>query len=189
MHRRMFLSTTLAAPAIVALGTSAARAATQGSTLLQAPGFSASGSFEMDTYVAGQRGQLAMAFTDGPRVSASLGAGAISRIAGVQSGDRVSLLYVGYNGGDSVSAEMAMGPVSRAGARADFSANGVAADVSAIVGGAQYAGAGLAAMIVAALSAGAALRQSPAARFQAAISSRPVGGAYAFGLEVTLRPA
>ncbi len=187
MDRRQFLSAALITPAAFALGSLPAAAATQGSTLLEIPGYTSTGAFEIATHTPGTRGALEMVFTNGPRVSAQIGVGAIDRISQAQAGDAVSILYVGFNGADSVATTWSLNQLTAAGARAAFQANGLAADVSAVVGGDQYAGAGFAAMIVAAISAGSVVRQSTATRLQAAISSRPAGGGFAFGLEVTVR--
>ena len=96
---------------------------------------------------------------------------------------------MGFAGHDAVASTWTLTQASAAGARAQFSANGLTADVSAIVGGDRYAGAGLAAMLIAAISGGASFRQSSASRLQAAVTPRNVGGNFAFGLEVTVRPA
>jgi hypothetical protein len=189
MHRRQILSAALALPAALALAPRPARATVQGSTLLQAPGYASSGSFTVTAYAPGAPGAMEMVFTDGPRVDARLGAGAIDRMLGAAAGDRVSVLYVGFNGNDSVMSDWTVTQLGVNAARARFDAGGIAAEVSALVGGAQQPGVGLAAMIVAGLSGGAALRQAAAARLQAVISTRPAGGAHDFGLEVTLRPA
>ena len=190
MHRRQFLTSSLVLPAALSLGALPARASTQGSTLLQtANGMSATGSFEIATHVPGQQGALDMVFTNGPRVAARLGVNAIDRIAGAQAGDRLSILYVGFNGGDAVPTTWSLDRLSATGARAEVDANGLAVEVSAIVGGAQYAGAGLAAMIVATLSAGTVVREGGATALEAIISTRQVGGNFAFGLEVTARAA
>ena len=117
MHRRQFLATSLVLPAAVSLGAMPARASTQGSTLLQTSGYSSSGSFEIATHVPGQQGELDMVFTNGPRVAARLGTGAIDCITAAQAGDRISILYVGFNGNDSVTTTWTLNQISAAGAR------------------------------------------------------------------------
>lgn len=189
MERRQLLFAACLGPAALALGPLPALASTQGSTFLQIPGHTASGSFEIASYTPGTRGEVDMVFTDGPRVAARFGPNAVSRIAQAAAGDRISIVYTGFNGQDSIATTWSLNQLTAAGARAHFDANGLAADVSALVGGAQYPGAGLAAMIVAALSAGSTVRQSPANRLQAVVSTRPVGGSFAFGLDVTVRNA
>jgi hypothetical protein len=189
MNRRHFLASSVILPAALSLGAPPARASTQGATLLETTGFSSSGSFEIATHVPGQPGALDMVFTNGPRVAARLGVSAIDNIAGAQAGDRISILYVGFNSGDTVTSIWTLNQVSAAGARAQFDANGLAAEVSSIVGGAQYSGAGLAGMIVAALSAGTVVRQGGASALEAVIATRRVGGNFAFGLDVTVRSA
>ena len=91
MDRRQFLSASLLVPASFALGSLPAMAGTQGSTLLQAPGYSSSGSFDIPTYTPGTRGHLDMVFTNGPRVAAQFGPNAVQSIAGSQAGDRISV--------------------------------------------------------------------------------------------------
>ncbi len=189
MNRRAFLSTSLlAAPALLTLSGLPAAAASTGSALLEAPGFSSSGSFTIPGFGAGGNGRLTMDFTNGPSVQAQFGANAVSRIMAAGSNSRIGIHYEGHNGLDSYVTRWTLNNATAGGATAVFSVDGgLTAEVSALVGGDQDAGAGLAAMIVAAMSAGAVFRGSTSGQLQALIATRATPAGADFGLDVTVR--
>lgn len=189
MNRRTFLTTSLlAAPAIMTLTSLPALAGTTGSTLIEAPGLSASGSFDIPGFGAGGNGLVNMSFASGPTVNAQFGPNAVAHMIGASAGDRFGVQYNGFNGSDTHRTEWTLDAASLAGARARFRVDGaLEADASALVGGDQYQGAGVAAMIVAAMSAGSTLRGSSAGLLQALVAPRSAPSGMAFGLEVTVR--
>ena len=191
MHRRQFLSASLlAAPALMGLAVLPAEAATVGSTLLEAPGLSVSGSFSIPGFAANGNGVLNMIFANGPRVAAQVGPNAIGRMMTAGAGERIAIRYLAFNGAEDYRTAWTLSQVSAAGARAAFTVDGgLSADVSALVGGDQVAGAGLAAMILAAASAGSVLRASTATDLQALITVMAVPAGADFALEVTVRNA
>jgi hypothetical protein len=190
MNRRSFLTRSLLVPAALTLSGLPALAGTSGSTLVQAPGLSASGAFDIPDYTPGTTGRVNMAFTNGPRVNARFGPRAVEHVTSVAAGDSFSVLYTGFNQAETLATTWTVQNAARAAARADFTVeNGLSADASAVVGGDQYEGAGVAALIVAAMSAGSVLRGSGAGRLQAMVTARSVPGSFAFGLEVTVRNA
>ncbi|HID67177.1 MAG TPA: hypothetical protein EYP31_02670 [Roseibacterium sp.] len=189
MNRRKFLTTSLlAAPAIMSLSSLPAFAGATGSTLIEAPGLSATGSFDIPGFGAGGNGLVNMAFNNGPSVAAQFGPGAVDRMINASAGDWFGVVYVGLNGTDTHQTEWTLDQVSLAGARARFRVDGaLEADASALVGGDQFQGAGTAAMIIAAMSAGATLRGSASSQLQALVEVRTPPSGMAFGLMVTVR--
>ena len=188
MNRRAFLSTSLlAAPALLTLSGLPASAATTGSTLLEAPGLSTSGSFTIPGFGAGGNGRLSMNLTNGPSVQAQFGPNAVSAIIGASAGNRIGIHYEGINGNDDYVTRWTLNNISAGGATGTFSVDGgLTADVSALVGGDQYAGAGLAAMIVAAMSGAAELRGSSSTQLRALVATRATPSGADFGLNVTV---
>ncbi|MBF9045014.1 hypothetical protein HKCCE4037_16850 [Rhodobacterales bacterium HKCCE4037] len=191
MNRRAFLtSSLLAAPALLTLSGLPAVAATTGSTLLEAPGVTASGSFTIPGFGPGGNGRLAMTFSNGPGVQAQFGPNAISRIVAATPGSRIGIHYTGLGGAGDYVTRWTLNSVAAGGASAGFDVDGgVSANVSALVGGDQHAGSGLAAMIVAAVSGGAVLRNAGAAQLQALVTPRATPQGADFGLDVTVSAA
>ena len=189
LNRRSFLTASLmAAPAIMTLSALPALAATTGSTLIEANGLTSTGTLDIPGFGAGGNGLVNMAFTTGPNVRAQFGPAAVSRVMGAAAGDRFGVVFNGYNGSDTHQTEWQLNGVSAAGAHARFRVDGgLEADASAVIGGDQYQGAGVAAMIMAALSAGTTLRGSSASLVQALVRPHAAPAGMAFGLEVTVR--
>lgn len=189
MNRRKFLSTSLlAAPAIMTLTSLPALAGATGSTLIEAAGLTSTGTLDIPGFAAGGNGLVNMAFTSGPNINAQFGPGAVARIVGASAGDRFGVVFNAFNGGDRHQTGWVLDAASAAGARARFRVDGgLEADASAIVGGDQYQGSGVAAMIMAALSAGSTLRGSSANLVQALVSVRAAPAGTDFGLGVTVR--
>ncbi|MBY4891714.1 hypothetical protein KUL25_02920 [Rhodobacteraceae bacterium N5(2021)] len=188
MNRRSFLTTSLlAAPAIMSFSSLPAIAGSTGSTLVEADGVSASGTVDIPGFGSGGNGIVNMAFTDGPDINARFGPAAVSLLQAAAAGDRFGVVFNGYNGSDTHRTAWELQGVSAAGARARFNVDGVLqGDASAVIGGDQFQGAGVAAMIMAVLSAGATLRNSPAGLVQAAVRPHAVPAPMSFGLEVTV---
>ncbi|GAB5446455.1 hypothetical protein [Gymnodinialimonas sp.] len=191
MNRRSFLSTSLlAAPALISLSALPALAGATGSTLIEANGLTSSGTLDIPGFGAGGNGLVNMAFTTGPDVRAQFGPAAVSRVMGAAAGDRFGVVYNGYNGTDTHRTEWTLNGVSAGGAHARFRVDGaLEADASAVIGGDQYQGAGVAAMIMAALSAGSTLRGSSASLVQALVRPHTAPAGMSFGLEVTVNAA
>lgn len=189
MNRRKFLTASLlAAPALMTLTSLPAMAGSTGSTLIEATGLSASGSFDIPGFGAGGNGLVNMAFASGPQVNAQFGPNAVARVIAASPGDRFAVQFNAFNGNDEHRTEWTLDAATTAGARARFRVDGaLEADASALVGGDQYQGAGIAAMIVAAMSAGSTLRGSQAGLLQALVTPRAAPSGMAFGLEVTVR--
>lgn len=188
MNRRAFLTTSLlAAPAILTLSSLPAAANATGSTLVEAPGLNASGAFTVMPYTPGTNGRVNMVFTNGPSVAAQFGPNAVQAIASASQGDNISILYTAFNQSESLASSWQLNQLSLSGARANFNVQGLSATASALVGGDQYPGSGLAAMILAAMSAGSILRGAPATQLQALVRTRAASGGMDFGLEVTVR--
>ena len=188
MNRRTFLaSSLLAAPALLAWSSLPAAANATGSTLVEAPGLTASGAFDVLPFTPGSNGVVNMVFTDGPRVAAQFGPNAVQAMASASQGDTISILYTAFNQSETLASTWRLNQLSLSGARAGFDVQGLSATASALVGGDQYPGAGLAAMILAAMSAGSVLRGAPATQLQAMVRRRAAGGGMDFGLEVTVR--
>lgn len=189
MNRRSFLSASLlAAPALLSLSALPALAGATGSTLIEAPGLTSTGRLDIPGFGAGGNGLVNMAFTTGPNVRAQFGPAAVTRVMGAAAGDRFGVVYNGYNGSDTYRTEWTLDSVAAAGARARFRVDGaLEAAASALIGGDQYQGAGVAAMIMAALSAGTTLRGSSASLVQALVRPHSAPSGMAFGLEVTVR--
>ncbi|UWQ94343.1 hypothetical protein K3728_11485 [Rhodobacteraceae bacterium M385] len=189
MNRRSFLTASLlAAPSIMTLSSLPALAGSTGSTLIEAAGLSASGTVDIPGFGAGGNGLVNMAFTSGPNINAQFGPAAVSRVMGAASGDRFGVVFNGYNGSDTHRTEWILDGASAAGAHGRFRVDGgLEADASAVIGGDQYQGAGVAAMIMAALSAGSTLRGSSASLVQALVRPQTAPAGMAFGLEVTVR--
>ncbi|QXT38673.1 hypothetical protein [Gymnodinialimonas ceratoperidinii] len=189
MNRRAFLKTTLlSAPAILTLSSLPARAGATGSTLIETAGLSASGSADIPGFGPGGNGRVSMTFTSGPAIVAQFGPAAITRLVNAASGDRFGVLFNGINGAASHQTAWTLDANAAAGARARFRVDGgLEAEASAVIGGDQYQGAGVAAMILAALSAGATLRNAPTNRVQALVRPHAAPSGMAFGLEVTVQ--
>lgn len=189
MNRRQFLSASLlAAPAIMTLASLPAFAGTTGSTLIEAPGLSASGAFDIPGFGAGGNGLVNMTFASGPSVNAQFGPNAVSRLLAAAAGDRFAVQFNAFNGNDEHRTEWTLDADTTAGARARFRVDGaLEADASALIGGDQYQGSGIAVMIIAAMSAGSTLRGSSAGLLQALVTPRAAPAGMAFGLEVTVR--
>jgi hypothetical protein len=188
MHRRSFLKTSLlCAPAVFTLSSLPARAGATGSTLIEAAGLSASGSVEIPGFGPGGNGLVNMTFTSGPAITAQFGPGAVTRLVNARTSDRFGVLFNGINGAASHQTDWTLDANAAAGARARFRVDGgLEAEASAIIGGDQYQGAGVAAMILAALSAGATLRQAATTRVQALVRPHAAPAGMAFGLAVTV---
>lgn len=191
MNRRHFLSTSLiAAPALLSFSGLPAFAAATGSTLIEAPGVTATGTLDISGFGAGGNGLVNMAFTAGPDIRAQFGPAAVTHAMDAAAGDRFGVIYNGFNGSETYRSEWILDATSGAGARARFRVDGdLEATASAIIGGDQYRGAGVAAMIMAALSAGATLRGTQSSVVQALVAPRAVPAGMAFGLEVTVNAA
>ncbi len=94
MNRRSFLRTSLlAAPAILTLTSLPALAGATGSTLIEAPGLSASGSFDILGFGAGGNGLVHMVFASGPQVNAQFGPNAVTRVMTASAGDRFAVQF------------------------------------------------------------------------------------------------
>lgn len=189
MNRRHFLSASLlAAPALLTLTSLPAIAGSTGSTLVEAAGLSASGTLDIPGFGAGGNGLVNMAFTSGPNINAQFGPNAVTRVMGASAGDRFGVVFNAFNGGDTHRTDWVLDAESAAGALARFRVDGgLEATASAVIGGDQYQGAGVAAMIMAALSAGSTLRGSSAGLVQALVVPQSPPAGMAFGLEVTVR--
>lgn len=188
MNRRSFLSASLlAAPALLTLTSLPALAGSTGSTLVEAAGLTSSGTVDIPGFGAGGNGLVNMAFTSGPNINAQFGPNAVARVRAASAGDRFAVHYIGYNGNDDHRTEWILDAESAAGALARFRVDGgLEATASAVIGGDQYQGAGVAAMIMAALSAGATMRGSQSNLVQALVTPRTPPAGMAFGLEVTV---
>ncbi len=189
MNRRQFLTTSLlAAPALLSLSSLPALALTAGSTLIEAPGLTASGSFETDGLTPGGNARLESLFSAGPSVDAQFGPNAVDRIVAASQGDRFAVRYVGFNGIADYWAEWTLTQAAASGARARFTIDGALdATASALIGANQAPGVGVAAMIVAAISAGATLRGGNSTSLRTLVTPRATPSGMAFGLEVTVR--
>lgn len=189
MNRRHFLSASLlAVPAILALTSLPALAGSTGSTLIEVTGLTSSGTLDIPGFGVGGNGLVNMAFTTGPNIRAQFGPAAISRLVGASAGDRFGVVFNGFNGSDTHRTDWLLDAESAAGARARFRVDGgLEATASAVIGGDQYQGAGVAAMIMAALSAGTTLRGSSASLVQALVVPHAAPAGMDFGLEVTVR--
>ena len=189
MNRRHFLSASLlVAPALLTLTSLPALAGSTGSTLIEAAGHTSTGTLDIPGFGAGGNGLVNMAFTGGPNVRAQFGPAAVTRVAGASAGNRFGVVFNGYNGSDTHRTDWVLDAESAAGARARFRVDGgLEAAASAVIGGDQYQGAGVAAMIMAALSAGSTLRGSSASLVQALVTPHNAPSGMDFGLEVTVR--
>ena len=191
MNRRAFLTrTALAAPALLTLGALPAMAATSGSTFIEAPGLTASGTFDIPGFGPGGNGRMQLNLTNGPLVRAQFGPAAIDRIVTAGAGARIGIFYQGFNGQDDYVTRWSLTQAALGAAAATFTVDGgLSANASALIGGDQARGAGLAAMIISATSAGAILRQSTAGELRALVTPRPTPAGADFGLTVTIQAA
>lgn len=189
LNRRAFLTASLlAAPALMTLSSLPAFAGSTGSTLIETTGLTSTGTLDIPGFGAGGNGLVNMAFTTGPNVRSQFGPAAVALAMGAAAGDRFGVVFNGYNGSDTHRTEWVLDAESAAGARARFRVDGgLEVNASAVIGGDQYQGAGVAAMIMAALSAGTTLRGSSASLVQALVRPHSTPAGMDFGMEVTVR--
>ena len=145
MNRRAFLTrTALAAPALLTLGALPAMAATSGSTFIEAPGLTASGTFDIPGFGPGGNGRMQLNLTNGPLVRAQFGPAAIDRIVTAGAGARIGIFYQGFNGQDDYVTRWSLTQAALGAAAATFTVDGgLSANASALLGGDPARGAGL----------------------------------------------